>query len=233
MHAATFDPASLTDLLERAVDISVPVTESSIVWPGDPPVSLYRRRRLDLGDMANVTDLRMCVHTGSHVDAPNHFLPDAPGAEAVRFSQLVGRATVVDLSEPARKAVDAETLDAIDLPADVRRVLLRTRNSQSWRGSTFPHDYVGLTPDGARWLADRRVELVGIDWLGIAAFETPAASHEPLLGAGIAVLEGLDLSGVAAGEYLLLCLPILLPGSDGAPCRAVLAPLDSDGRNIR
>jgi arylformamidase len=156
------------------------------------------------------------------VDAPVHFVQGGAGVDSFNLDLLVGPARVVHALEA--DALSASVLQALDIPPGTERVLFRTRNSERWaRGEEeFWTDYVGITDDGARWLIEQGVQLVGIDYLSVAPFDELVAPHRTLLGAGLIVVEGLDLSGVAAGVYQLVCLPLKVVGGDGAPARAIL-----------
>jgi arylformamidase len=203
-------------------DISLPISESLVVWPGDPPVRITQPSHLDRGDMATVSRLDIGAHIGTHVDAPVHFVQGGAGVDSFNLDLLVGPARVVHALEA--DALSASVLQALDIPPGTERVLFRTRNSERWaRGEEeFWTDYVGITDDGARWLIEQGVQLVGIDYLSVAPFDELVAPHRTLLGAGLIVVEGLDLSGVAAGVYQLVCLPLKVVGGDGAPARAIL-----------
>ncbi len=203
-------------------DITLPISPGMVVWPGDPPVQMSHTMHLDQGDMCTVTRLDMSAHTGTHLDAPAHFISGAAGVAALDLEVLIGPALVVEALEV--DALSAAVLDSLDIPPATTRVLFHTRNSALWaRGDpAFHEDYVGVTPDGARWLRDHGLQLVGVDYLSVAAFDTPAEPHEVLLGAGIIAVEGLNLSGIEPGLYQLICLPLKLAGCDGAPVRAVL-----------
>jgi arylformamidase len=203
------------------IDISVPVRPGMVVYEGDPPVWLERVADVAAGDLATVSRIDMGVHTGTHVDAPAHLLDGAPGADALPLDSLLGDAVVVD-AEGVDGDLDASAIDSLRIPAGAARVLLRTRNGRLWERDRFEPSYVGLTEDGAQALADAGVRLVGIDYLSIATAADPLPAHLVLLRAGIVILEGLDLRGVAPGPYRLACLPLRIIGADGAPARAVL-----------
>lgn len=197
------------------LDVSVPVDERLPTWPGDPTFS----RRLDSsiadGADANVSELCCGVHTGTHVDAPNHFIDGAGGIETIDVGALVGPALVVDVGDA--KAIDSNVLAEIELDG-AERVLFRSRNGRLWEQDDFASEFVALTPDGAQILVDAGVRLVGVDYLSVGDAET----HRILLGARIVCLEGLDLRAVPPGSYELFCGPIKLVGSDGAPARVLL-----------
>ncbi len=206
----------------RVYDISVGMTPEMPVWPGDPPVILERTAAIADGANANVSRLSCSVHTGTHVDAPLHFLEGERAVDALSLKVLIGRAYVVDL--PEAKVLDAGTLEAAGIPPRTRRVLFKTRNSQNWaRGERkFDEGFVGVDASGAQWLVRKGVQLVGVDYLSVAPYKQSRPTHEILLGAGVVVVEGLDLSKVSQGRYMLYCLPLRLEGSDGAPARAIL-----------
>jgi arylformamidase len=206
----------------RIYDLSVDIRPDMPVWPGDPPVSLERVGAIAQGRNANVSHLSCGVHIGTHVDAPLHFIDGAGGVETMALEALTGRAYVVDLRRA--NVIDAATLDRARIPARAQRLLFRTRNSELWkRGEkTFQKDFVAIDEAGAEWLVRRKVRLVGIDYLSVAPFGRSRPTHEVLLKAKVAVVEGLDLSAVPAGAFDLYCLPLKLMGSDGAPARAIL-----------
>ena len=195
------------------IDISVPVRPGMITYPGDPAVTLERVASLENGDVVNLSRLDFGVHSGTHVDAPVHFIAGAPAAETLPLDVLVGPARVLDLTAAVR--LDAAAFDGVEV---AQRILLKTRNSELWARDSFADDFLALTEDGARALIERGVRLVGIDYLSIG--DEPA--HQALLGAGVVAVEGLDLREVEPGDYELICAPLKLVGSDGAPARALL-----------
>jgi arylformamidase len=201
----------------KIYDISVPVRPGMIVYEGNPGVHLERVDSIPDGAHANVSRLDLGVHTGTHVDAPLHFIEGAPGSESVELAPLVGPAVVVDAME-ATADLDERTLAGLDIPRGAERVLLKTTNGRLWERDTFTRDFIRLTGDGARYLIGLGVRVVGIDFLSIG----DAEAHRELLGNGVIPVEGLDLRDVEPGDYELVCLPLRLVGSDGAPARAVL-----------
>jgi arylformamidase len=206
----------------RIYDISVPVDNGIPVWPGDPPVDLRRVSAIAEGSNANVSTLASGVHVGTHVDAPLHFLDKQGAVEAMPLEAMIGPAFVADLR--TAEVIDSAALARAGIPPRTRRVLFRTRNSDFWRDRSqgFRKDFVAVDASGAEWLVGRKIILVGIDYLSVAPFGNSRPTHEVLLGSGAVILEGVDLSGVPSGRYDLICLPIKLVGSDGAPARAVL-----------
>jgi len=203
-------------------DISLPISQQLPVWPGDPPVQVTQVQHLDRGDPMTLTRLQMGAHTGTHVDAPAHFVAGGRTVEALDLEILVGPALVIGV--PDAGALSAKVLDRLDIPAGTRRLLLRTTNSDLWaRGETqFCRDFVGIASDGAQWLVDRGVQLVGIDYLSVSPYDDPIPPHQILLRAGVIALEGLNLAAVAPGAYNLVCLPLCIRGAEGAPARAIL-----------
>lgn len=203
-------------------DISLPISESLVVWPGDPPVRITQPFHLDRGDEATVSRLDMGAHVGTHVDAPVHFVPGGSGIDALDLNLLVGPALVVDAREA--DALSADVLETLPIPSGAERVLFRTRNSDLWaRGKCeFHKDFCAITEDGACWLIERGVRLVGIDYLSVAPFDAVIPTHQALLQAGVVAIEGLDLSSIRPGAYQLVCLPLKIVGGDGAPARAIL-----------
>jgi len=195
------------------IDVSVAVRPGMVIYPGDPTVTLERVASLANGDIVNLSRLDFGVHTGTHVDAPIHFIDGAAAADALPLDVLVGPARVLDLT--AAERLDASAFDGIELS---QRVLLKTRNSELWARELFADDALALNEDGARALIDGGVRLVGIDYLSIG----DEAAHQALLGAGVVAVEGLDLRDVDPGEYELICAPLKLVGSDGAPARVFL-----------
>lgn len=197
------------------VDVSIPIRPGMITYPGDPVVRLERVKSIADGSVANISRLDFGVHTGTHVDAPLHFIDGAAGADQLPLELLLGPARVVDAREAER--LDAATIERLDLDG-AERVLFRTRNSDLWQRDTFSDDFVSIREDGARLLIDRGVRLVGIDYLSIG----DEGAHQALLQAGLVAIEGLDLSAAEPGDYELVCAPLKLVGSDGAPARVLL-----------
>jgi arylformamidase len=206
----------------RIIDISLPIGEGMVVWPGDPPFAQAHRSSIAQGDMCNLTDVHMSVHAGTHVDAPRHFLDGGATIEQLDLAAFIGPCRVVAVDTP--REIARADLDALDL-GDVERLLIKTRNSPLLRRGEFVEDYVGISPEAARFLAGiDTLRLVGLDYHSIGPFapEQTIAVHQAILGRGIVALEGIDLSEVEPGRYELVALPLRIQGSDGSPVRAVL-----------
>jgi len=203
-------------------DISLPISESLAVWPKDPPVRITQPSHLERGDNATVSRLDMSAHTGTHVDAPAHFIQGGASVDTLDLNVLVGPALVVEALEA--NVLSADLLAQLPIPPGTQRVLFHTRNSDRWaRGEReFARDLVAISEDGAHWLVERGVRLVGVDHLSVGPFGQTRPTHRALLGAGVICLEGLNLSRIAPGLYHLVCLPLRIAGIEGAPARAVL-----------
>ena len=182
-----------------------------VVYPGDPAVSITRAMSLAAGDIANVSQMELGVHTGTHVDAPLHFFDGARAVDALHLDALVGPAQVVEVTGQG-------DIEADSVPESAERVLFKTRNSAAWAEEGFYEDYASISPECASRLVEAGVRLVGVDYLSVGSVET----HQTLLQAGVIAVEGLDLREVEPGTYTLVCLPLKLVGSDGAPARAIL-----------
>ena len=212
-------------------DISLSISESLVVWPGDPAIRITHPAHLERGNGLTLSRLDLGAHTGTHVDAPAHFVRGGDGVDRLDLGVLVGPALVVHAREA--EALSAEVLEALDIPPGTERVLFHTRNSELWsRGEEeFYKGFVAIPQDGAHWLVERGVRLVGVDYLSIGPFADPAPTHHILLRAGVIAVEGLNLSGVAPGVYQLVCLPLKIAGADGAPARAILMDSGSGATN--
>jgi arylformamidase len=206
----------------RTYDITLTISPDLPTWPGDPGIEIERVEKIEDGSNANVSRLDMGVHTGTHVDAPYHFLQDGVTVDQLNLSLLTGRAYVLHL--PDVEVITAAVLEEAQIPPRTRRVLFKTRNSELWaeEETDFQTDFVGLSEDGAEYLVRRGVKLVGMDYLSIAPFKKSRPTHERLLEAGVVVVEGLNLTEVEQGRYTIYCLPLKIANSDGAPARAIL-----------
>lgn len=206
----------------RTYDITLTISPELPTWPGDPRVEIERVAKIEDGSNANVSRVDMGVHTGTHVDAPFHFLPEGMTVDQINLSLLTGRAYVLHL--PDVDVITAPVLENAQIPPRTRRVLFKTRNSESWgeEDLVFDTNFVGLSEDGAEYLVKRGVKLVGMDYLSVAPYKKSRPTHERLLEAGVVIVEGLDLSEVTQGRYTLYCLPLKIANSDGAPARAIL-----------
>jgi arylformamidase len=203
-------------------DVTLTVSPAMLTWPGDPAVALDDAKRMARGDSSNVSLLSLGTHTGTHVDAPFHFIDGAPGVDALDVSGLYGEAEVVDFRDVDDVIGPNEVAR---IPDGAVRVLMRTRNSEIWTRAnpSFPERYVSMTPDGARAVVDKGIKLLGTDFLSIEKKGSPGhPTHVALLEASVVLVEGLDLSRVEPGRYIVACLPLKLAGADGSPARVLL-----------
>ena len=206
-------------------DVTVPIRSGMPIYEGDPPVMIEAASSLASGDSANVSFLHFGAHTGTHVDAPAHFIEGAAKIDSLSLDILIGPVRVIHVAED-RTEIDSEFLSSCDL-GNVERIIFRTRNSGFWK-SGFRKDFTHLLPEAAEMLVNRGVKLVGTDYLSIEKFHSGHhRTHIALLSRGVVIVEGLNLSGVPAGDYELICLPLkIAEGSgDGAPARVVLRTL--------
>ena len=209
----------------RFHDITVPLSAKTPIYPGDPQLDIEPWKRLANGDTANVTFLRLGAHTGTHVDAPAHFIRDAARVDSLPLEYLIGPAVVVEVPDEV-ESIDVDFV-AQNVKQGTERVLFKTRNSLFWdeHGSEFQTNFTYLDLASADYLAELGIKLVGIDYLSIEKFKSQNhETHLSLLSTGIVILEGLNLTNVAPGTYELICLPMKIAGGDGdgAPARAVL-----------
>lgn len=204
----------------KIFDVTVPLTKDIIVYPGDPPVRIERKATLNRdGAKANLSRYAFGSHTGTHIDAPFHFIENGLTVDRLPLELLIGRARVVEVTSPR---IDETALEEFDFTADAR-VLFKTRNSYLWSQKTFVEDYVYITPGAARSLVNQGIKLVGIDYLSVEKFGVESFdTHLILLRAGTIIIEGLDLREVEPGDYELICLPLNVKDGDGAPARVVL-----------
>lgn len=207
----------------RYYDLTLPIGCDTPRWPGDPAVRVRCVQALARGDAANVRAISLGTHTGTHVDAPAHLLAHGADLDGVPLEALLGPAHVVAL--PGAREIAPQHLEALQLPADCRRLLVRTDNSERglMTSGPFVPDYAALTGEAGAWLAESGVCFLGIDALSVDLYHAVALpAHHALLARGVVIAEGLDLRAVPAGRYELVCLPLRLTGADGAPARIIL-----------
>ena len=217
-------PAMTADGDQAWIDVSVTVRHGMPHWPDNPPIVMQRPMELLRGHACNLSHLAMGVHTGTHIDAPVHFIHQAAGVDEMPLAATMGPARVIEIADP--RVITADELRGHSLQAG-ERVLFRTANSpRCWQADRFVEDFVYVSEQAAEHLAETRVRTVGVDYLSVGGYRADGAKiHRILLSAGIWIIEGLDLSAVRAGRYEMICLPVKLHGSDGAPARALLRPL--------
>lgn len=205
------------------IDVSVPLRHGMVQWPGDPAAHITRFADMEKGAVCNVSQLNMCAHVGTHMDGLLHFIHRGAGLDTMPIEATVGPARVIQIRD--RESVKPAEL-ARHKPRKGERLILKTTNSrQFWRDLPFNKDFVHIRKDAAQYLADCRIRSIGIDYLSVGGFERDGVeTHRILLGAGIWIIEGLDLRRIKPGRYDLMCLPVKIENSDGAPARAFLRP---------
>ena len=203
------------------IDVSVPLRSGMVHWPDNPPVSIERMLDIERGDVANVSKLSLGAHSGTHIDAPLHFFRTGNGLDAMPLTATIGRARVIEIRDP--ESIKPEELRPYQIQRG-ERVLFKTRNStRCWHTDDFVEDFVYISQEAARYLVVQQVQTIGVDYLSVGGFFTDGVeTHHALLEAGIWIIEGLNLSEVEPGIYELICLPLKIKESDGAPARAIL-----------
>ena len=207
------------------IDVTIPVRSGMLHWPGDVSVKVEKKQDMTKGDRVTLSTLSLGAHTGTHMDAPMHFIKGGKSLDELPFEATVGVARVIEVEDPVSVKID-------DLkPLGIRkeeRILFKTRNSTvDWHLEKFKEDFVFISQAAARYLVDRKVQTVGIDYLSVGGFKVDGLeTHNHLLGAGIWVIEGLDLSKVKPGRYQMICLPLRLQNTEGSPARVILKKLN-------
>src|SRR5215471_1060251 len=203
-------------------DVTVPIRAGMPIYEGDPALTIEAWSALAKGDSANVSFLHLGAHTGTHVDAPAHFIEGANKIDSLPLDVLIGPARVVRVPDD-RMEIDPDFLKGCDL-TNVTRVLFHTRNSSFWHEG-FRKDFTHVLPEAAELLVEQGIKLVGNDYLSVEKFHSGHhRTHLTLLRNAVLIVEGLNLSDVPDGDYELICLPIKIAGGagDGAPARVVL-----------
>ena len=206
----------------KIYDISLSLSPQCIRWVTSQPMELIERKRMSRGDSNNSSSIHASAHAGTHVDAPFHFVPDGITIEALPVEIFIGPARVCAVE--AGTHITAADVAAAGLQGETR-VLFKTRNSTLLKVGVYDASFAPFSVDGAKALVDLGVELVGLDYLSVAAANEQVPVHRAFLDNGVILLEGIDLSAVPPGRYELICPPVKLAGADGAPCRALLREL--------
>lgn len=203
------------------IDVSVPLRTGMVHWPDNPSVRIERMQDMERGDSANVSVLSLGSHTGTHMDAPLHFVRTGLGLDEMPLSAVIGPARVVEIQDP--ESIKEQELVAHHIHRD-ERILFKTRNStRCWQTDEFLEDFVYISQEAARYLVACGIQTVGVDYLSVGGFKTDGPeTHHVLLESGVWIIEGLNLAGLVPGPYDLICLPLRVERSDGAPARAIL-----------
>ena len=211
---------------KRFYDISMTIENGMVSWPGNDPVSVDRVLSMDEGERLNKSRLDLSAHTGTHIDAPVHFIKDGSGIDSVSLDILIGPAAVVDI--PGISEIGADELKAAGVGPGTERLLLKTDSGKLLGLKEFNKDFSFVTAEGAQYIIDSGVRLVGVDYLSIAEYGSGEVVHQALLGEGIIIVEGVDLREVPAGSYNLIALPLKIAGCDGAPARVILETINGE-----
>ncbi len=202
-------------------DISVKINKDLPVWPGSPGLQIDRLLDMEKGDEATVSLIHMEAHTGTHIDAPLHFVKGGKTITDIPLDKLIGDCLLVQIEN----CLSIGPLQLEKIPLDgVKKLLIKTDNQNIWKNSptSFDESFAALSAEGAAYLVKKGIELVGIDYLSIQRFHDSTETHTILLENEVVILETLDLSRVTPGQYELLCLPLKIEGLEGCPVRAIL-----------
>jgi arylformamidase len=212
-------------MVSQWIDVSVPLRTGMVNWPGDPPVRFSHAKDIERGDVCTVSLLELGAHTGTHMDAPAHFVRNGRGIHNMPLDAAMGTARVIPILD--RESIKPEELAQYSIRSG-ERLLFKTYNSEHcWDTNSFVEDFVYISHAAAQYLAERRVQLVGVDYLSVGGFSVDGVeTHQALLNAGIWCIEGLNLKQVQPGRVQLICLPLKILEGDGAPARAVVRPMD-------
>ena len=213
-------------MADEWIDVSVPLHTGMVHWPDNPPVTIERELNMERGDTCNVSKMSMGVHTGTHMDAPIHFIRGGIGIDQMPLTAAIGRTRVIEIGDPV--SIKPEELMGHNIQRG-ERILFKTCNSaRCWQTDDFVEDFVYIAHEAAQYLASLGAQLVGVDYLSVGGYHVDGPeTHQALLGGGVWIIEGLNLSQAEPGIYDLICLPLRIVGGDGAPARAILRRADS------
>ncbi|MHB8231905.1 MAG: cyclase family protein [bacterium] len=204
------------------IDISMDIEDGMLHWPTDPGVAIRQFSNIKNGDSANNSEITFGTHTGTHIDAPRHFIEGGIGIDKINLDLLIGPCRVIEVNNNI-KTISKDFLEPLDIIKG-ERLLFKTKNSL-WinnKDKNFHEDYVYVSADGARYLVEKDVILVGVDYLSVEGYHIGHDTHNVLLSSNVVVIEGLNLFNVGEGKYRLIALPIKIKNSDGAPSRVLL-----------
>ena len=208
-------------MIKNWIDVSVPLHTGMVHWPTDPSVRIERIADMDQGAVCNVSKVEMCAHVGTHMDGLNHFIKDGAPLDTVPFDAVIGPCRIIEIKDT--DSVKRDELKKHNLRKG-ERILLKTRNSKrQWWDEDFDTRFIHISKDAAQHMVERNIRTIGIDYLSVGGYERDGVEcHQVLLGAGVWIIEGLNLTKVKPGKYDLICLPVKIRNSDGAPARAIL-----------
>lgn len=219
----------MSNWYEGWTDVTYPIFENMTGWPGQPATQLDTLSCIHCGDTAKVSVLHMSVHSGSHMDAPNHFMAEGIDISRSPFEVGLGQVRIANINCSAEvRPEDLQAYEARTRPLESgERLILRTPNSDKglWLQKPFDEDYHGIGPAAAKYIVNRQLQLIGVDYLSVGPFhEGNPQTHRTLLGAKVWIIEGVDLRRVEEGDYEMICLPLKIVGSDASPIRILIKP---------
>jgi arylformamidase len=208
------------------IDISYPLSNDMVHWKDDllPPRVDWIQHQ-DKRQEVQMIQLNINVHQGTHIDTPRHFFPDGKTIDQVPLDDIMGPARVIEIKDTV--SIKPEELEPHNIQPG-ERILFKTINSSYYKKGKFVDDYVYISTEAAHFLKDKKVRVVGLDYIAIGSYkdlDNLVEVHKVLVGNGIWAIESIDLSVVKAGRYEMICLPVLIKGGDSAPARALLRPL--------
>ena len=205
------------------IDISIPLSEKTPVWEGDKGISIPRVARIEEGSDFNVSRIELGVHAGTHIDAPFHVFKNGNTVDQIPLDTLIGSVQVVEIPDGI-SVIDKNCLTNLNFRDGIDRILFKTSNSNYWETDpfSFNKEYVAINSEGAKYLADMDLKLIGVDYFSVSSYDDLKQPHLILLDCGIVLLENIDLRQVVPEIYKIICLPLKIIGTDGAPVRAVL-----------
>lgn len=215
----------------KIIDLSVDLRGEMPSWPGSIGFKHTWVKRLDEGSLSNDSILSCDIHIGTHVETPLHYIESGKSIDQISLELLCGEASVIELT--AYKQIGREDLEKSGIPKGTERLLIKTGNSEQWKNDKFFHDFIALTEDAANFIIESKIKLIGIDYLSVGPYPDGSSVHKILLGAGIIVVEGLDMSAASPGGYDFYCLPLKIAGAEGAPARAMLKIPESDAPHLK
>ncbi|MHB1697692.1 MAG: cyclase family protein [bacterium] len=204
------------------IDISMDIEDGMLHWPSDPVIEIDNYSQIKKGAAANNSKISCGVHTGTHIDAPKHFIEEGQGIDKINLDRLIGRCRVIEVPDGV-SPISKEFIEPLNIKKG-DRLLFKTKNSE-WINSgdnNFHTDYVYVAPEASIYMVEKGVVLVGVDYLSVEGYHVGHDTHRTLLGAGVVIIEGLNLYNVAAGDYKIIALPIKIKDSNGAPARVLL-----------
>lgn len=204
----------------KIYDISAPLSSNLIAFPGDPKLEITAFNDIEKGDFFNVSSIKLCTHTGTHIDSPKHFFSNGQTIDNIPLTRCIGKAKVFDLTN--KKYIDYDDIKDLNIKRN-DTILFKTDNKDAMLDSTLKEDFVYITEKCAKYLADKKINAIGIDYLSIESLNSSdSIVHKTLLKNGVLILEGLILTDVPDGEYKIIALPLKFENGNGSPSRIIL-----------